>query len=649
MNSEEVFAIKIQKIVLRYIHLVAVFMALILITFAVVIQVIREQDYTRTDTLNIFDQVERLLNENTTELEEVEAEYTDECLKNAETIAYIIESDPTVLDDIEELRHIAEITNVDEIHLFNEQGVIYNGTHPEYYNMSVNDGEQIGFFKQMLNDKSLKLVQELGPNTSNGSMTQYSAVWSRGGKFFVQVGMAQQNVQRVTEKNELSYIFSLLRVNSNVELYAVNKENGEIIGSTIAENAGKTLNDVGISLEKAISSPSGFHTRINGKLYFCMFEEYGDNYLGRVISFEGMYRSVISVTMILAFGIVIMALIMVFAVTRFINKEMIAGIHKINNELAEISSGNLDTRVDLQSCAEFSELSEHINDMIAVLLSETDKLSYILNKAELQIGVYEYNENMKTVRFTEKLAKILSLKDDEVSALSKDCTLFKEFIRRRIFDKVPDEEKIYRLDGEPEKYVKFEEYMIRNSTMGIIVDVTDDYNRRRRLESERDIDILTGLLNRSGLERRLKAMFASPDKLGFGALVMIDADGLKQINDKLGHDAGDIYLKSIGKALCSFGEKNSICARQGGDEYVLFLFGYESAAEVDDRIQRLSVLQNERTAKLNENETVHIRFSFGAEYLDGSGDYASLLKAADEKMYENKRRRKSENMEAAYS
>lgn len=632
---------KIKKIVLRYIRFVAIFMTLVLIAFAVVIQVIREQDYARSSTLNIFNQVERLLSENSAELAEVEKDYSDECLKNAETIAYIIESDPSVLESVDELRHIAEITNVDEIHLFNEQGVIFNGTHPEYYNMSVYDGEQIGFFKKMLDDKSMKLVQELGPNTSNGSMSQYSAVWSRSGQFFVQVGMAQENVQRVTEKNELSYIFSLLRVNSSVELYAVNKESGEIIGSTIADNTGKTLDDFGISLEKAISSPSGFHAWINGKLYFCMFSERGDNFLGRVISFEEMYRSVVSVTMILAFGIVVMELILVVAVTRFINKEIITGIQNINGKLTEISSGNLDARVNLRSCAEFSELSEHINDMIASLLSETDKISYILNRAELQIGVYEYNENMKTVRFTEKLAKILSLEYAEVCKLSMDCALFKEYIREHIFDKVSDEEKIFYLSGETEKYVKFEEYIIRNSIMGIIMDVTDDYNRRKKLETERDIDVLTGLLNRSGLERRLKTLFSSPDKLGCGALVMIDADGLKQINDKLGHEAGDAYLKSIGEALRSFEEKNSICARQGGDEYVLLLYNYDSNAEVDKQIQRLYDIQNDRVAKLKENTTVPIKFSFGAIPLDGTDNYTSLLKTADEKMYENKRRRKS--------
>lgn len=400
------------------------------------------------------------------------------------------------------------------------------------------------------------------------------------------------------------------------------------------------MDDIGIPLEKAISSTSGFHVNIDGKLYFCMFADRGGNFLGRVISFEGMYRSVINVTMTLAVGIVVTVLILVIAITRFTNRKIIKGIDHINGDLAEISSGNFDARADVRNCDEFSELSDHINDMIASVLSGTDKISYVLNKAELQIGVYEYNENMKTVMFTEKLAKILSLEDSEIQELSEDCVLYKEYISEKIYDRVSGEENVYQIFGETEKYVKFEEFTVHNSTLGIVMDVTEDYIRRRQLEAERDVDSLTGLLNRNGLDRRLETMFKFPEKLGCGALVMIDADGLKQINDKLGHEAGDAYLKSIADALRSFGEKNCICARQGGDEFVMFLYNYGSNAEVEKQLQRLSDIQHNRSARLNEEKTVPIKFSFGASFIGGSGDFAALLKNADDKMYESKRMRK---------
>ena len=94
-------------------------------------------------------------------------------------IAYIIQEKPSILEDIEELKQIAAMVEVDEIHFFDKSGRIYAGTHPEYYDYTFDSGEQIGFFKPMLKDYSLKLVQKITPNTAEGKMMQYSAVWRK--------------------------------------------------------------------------------------------------------------------------------------------------------------------------------------------------------------------------------------------------------------------------------------------------------------------------------------------------------------------------------------------------------------------------------------------------------------------------------------
>lgn len=633
---------KIKSIVVKHLRVIAIIMLLAIIIMMLFIQIFREQQLSCANAHDMFLQIEKLLEENSEELESLRAEYSDECLKNAETIAYIIQSDPEILDDLDGLRHIAEITNVDEVHFFNRDGVIYNGTHPEYYNMSVNDGEQIGFFKQMLDDKSLKLVQPITPNTANGSMIQYSAVWSPNGQFFVQVGMRQESVLKVTEKNETSYIFSLMKVSSDVDLYSVDPESGEIIGSTVGGAAGKNLSDIGISFQKATTDTDGFHARVNGKISFCIFDECGGMLIGRVIAAGTMYSGALTGIALLALGIIIVTIIMMIAIVRFINREIITEIDGINEKLEQITDGNLDECVDASNCLEFNELSTHINDMITSLLASTDKISYVLDRADLQIGVYEYNEKMKSVRFTKKVPKILSLSGEEVERLSGDCALFKEYIRAAIFDCVSPEEKIFRLYGETEKYVRFEEFSSNNSILGIIMDITDNFNLRRQLEIERDIDALTGLLNRRGLDSRLESMFRYPEKLGCGALVMIDADGLKAVNDNYGHDAGDEYLRAIARALSSLGSKNCLCARQGGDEFVLFLHNLEKEAQVEEYLKKLSELQSGLVAEVVKGETVPLRFSFGAQRLSGTSDYGALLKSADEKMYENKRSRKME-------
>ncbi len=174
------------------------------------------------------------------------------------------------------------------------------------------------------------------------------------------------------------------------------------------------------------------------------------------------------------------------------------------------------------------------------------------------------------------------------------------------------------------------------------MDITTEYVRRRQLEINCEVDPLTGLLNRRGLASRFESLFNCPDKLGHGALVMLDADGLKKINDELGHEAGDAYLKSISEILISFNSPNCISARYGGDEFILFIHNLENDSQVDAYLQKLADIRRETKAEVAPDKIVPIRFSFGASFLSDTLEPAALIKNADEEMYSNKRRRKQQ-------
>ena len=124
----------------------------------------------------------------------------------------ILEKNPKARYDRDELRKIAKF-EVDEIHIIDERGEIVSGTHPRYYGYNFDSGEQIRFFKPMLNDKGMKMVQGIKPNTAENKLMQYSAMWNSTGEFIVEVGFEPVNVSKVTAKNELPYIFSQLCVN----------------------------------------------------------------------------------------------------------------------------------------------------------------------------------------------------------------------------------------------------------------------------------------------------------------------------------------------------------------------------------------------------------------------------------------------------
>lgn len=626
----------LRNIISHYMRHVTFVLVAFLLAVILYFQFAHEQKLALETAGETFYQIGQLLERNQKELEETKTAYRQTCQHNAEAIAYIIEDNPSVLDSVEELKRIAKMMEVDEIHIFDTTGRIYAGTHPEYYDYTFDSGEQMGFFKPLLTDKSLCLVQEITPNTAEAKLMQYSALWSKSGAFIVQVGMEPVNVLKATEKNELSYLFSLFRVNPHANYYAVGSS-GEIVGSTDLASVGKKLSDIGIDLDQIAVGTTSFHARVNGVNSYCVFREKSGNYIGRVLSCREMYRSIPPITAVIAVCLITIALILSHIVTKYMNLYVVEGIRSVNEKLHSITQGNLDEMIDIQNSVEFSELSSYINRMKQSLLDNNKKMSYVLSKTNMYIGVYEYNHHMKRVRITQHVPRILCLEPEEAEALSADYRQFQAFITALRENPVEGETNVYSLK---ERYIKLEELDKENEIFGVVIDVTEEIRRRRKIEAERDYDLLTGLYNRRGLEIRLSALFGEPEALGCSAVVMIDADNLKTINDTYGHDAGDIYLKEIAALLRDFGPKSCVSARLGGDEFLLFLYRYGSGQELADTIALLTDLQHNSYADLNDQVRVPLQFSFGCSLTGQSADYEKLMKEADEKMYENKKKRK---------
>lgn len=636
----------LKKIISRYLTLTTLIFVIIILAVTVCIQINMEENRAYDSSIRTFSQIEQLLDRNHKELEEITESYNKTCLHNAEVIARIIEGDPDVLDNVEELKKIAEAVEVDEIHIFDQNGCIYTGTHPEYYGYTFDSGEQMNFFKPMLEDRSLQLVQEIMPNTAEGKIMQYSALWSKSGEFIVQIGMEPVSVMKVTEKNRLSYIFSLFRVNTEVNYYAIDADTQEIVGSTVLDDVGKSLTDIGLTLDAVKNKKKGFHANVNGQRSFCIFKESDGTWLGRIISDRELYQRIPSFTALLAICLVVIAIALICGIKKYMNKYVINSIDVINDKLCLITKGNLDERVRVNSSLEFQELSNYINAMVKSLLDNNKKMSYVLSKTNMYIGVYEYIKYSNKVRFTEYIPKILCLDDAKMQQLSSDYRIFRSFIDKIYAHPVADEEGIYQLDSLPVRYLKLEELEDENEIFGVVIDVTEEVLQRQKMKFERDNDLLTGLYNRRGLDTCLSGLLSCPEKLGHSALVMIDADGLKTVNDTYGHEKGDLYLKEISGVLKNFAPGNSIAARQSGDEFILFLYDYKSGDDLLHALRELACLQEHSSVALDSGLIIPLRFSFGYCLTENAADYQELIKRADEKMYHNKRKRKAEMREA---
>jgi diguanylate cyclase (GGDEF)-like protein len=148
-----------------------------------------------------------------------------------------------------------------------------------------------------------------------------------------------------------------------------------------------------------------------------------------------------------------------------------------------------------------------------------------------------------------------------------------------------------------------------------------------------DTDGLTGVSNRRSFERALEREVARAARTGEQlALVLLDIDHFKQLNDRHGHQVGDRVLRSTGAALIASSRDFDTAARYGGEEFVVLLPGC-GAAEAVAAAERL------RAAIAAAGGDVDVTASAGVATLPhNASDASGLVRAADEALYESKRR-----------
>lgn len=589
----------------------------------------------------VFTQIEQILFDNHQELIQIEAEHSRSCIESAKLVAQMISYNPEALTQADELAGILEIAQVDEIHLFDKSGEIVVSTRSEYLGYTMESGEQISFFAPMLKDKSLQLCQDVMPNTAESRLMQYAAVWSADGEHIVQIGLEPTRVMEVTKKNELSYIFSLLTVGYDTDLYAVDAQTGDIKGSTDYDMVGKNIYRVGFEKDDFKKLERGFSATVKDTSSYCIFTKIDNVLVGRVCTKASLNQSVILYSLIIALCVLVVSAIMLRAMLKSLNYLVIEQISGVNEALEDITKGDLRREVNAKYSKEFKELSTHINEMKKSITLSTDKLSYILDSINGLMGIYEYNINSGGVKFIKNIKKVLSIDSNKKSELAKDYKVFEEYLNQIKANVVYKDELIYGLPGK-NRYVKIKQIRVGDEVFGIIMDATEDVIERQRLQEERDVDSLTGLLNRRGLERALDEVFANPREVQYGVLFMIDADGLKSINDVYGHECGDLYLKKVGNILKTAFEGKSIVSRQGGDEYVLMCYGCETSEPLEEVIKKLKRLQNSETMFLPGGQEVNVKFSMGYDFCKlAVPDYHYLMSSADARMYEDKKKRKA--------
>ena len=173
--------------------------------------------------------------------------------------------------------------------------------------------------------------------------------------------------------------------------------------------------------------------------------------------------------------------------------------------------------------------------------------------------------------------------------------------------------------------------------VSVFNDITERWRKDERIRHLALHDPLTDLANRQLLTDRLSQLITQtarePRRL---ALMFLDLDQFKHVNDTLGHDVGDELLVQVAHKLQALVRQNDTVARLGGDEFIILLdnpLNQDDVAQIADRI-----VATIRAPVVLQGQTVQIGASIGiALYPDGGATPAALIQSADTAMYASKR------------
>ena len=340
-----------------------------------------------------------------------------------------------------------------------------------------------------------------------------------------------------------------------------------------------------------------------------------------LLAFSSRVREVLLATILLTLVLSVLGSLLVSA-------RLARPINRLYREVIDAQEKKTFPRLSRTAIREVDRFAETITQLNKELVTNSTKFLRIMDMASVEIGGYELRTDTGSVFVTDNFFSLLGKPEMQGEPLS--VRRFEEVLKG-IREKNPSDRTaegdelltIQQPDGV--RYIMLRSTIEGHAKIGLAEDVTAAVLERKRIEHERDHDILTGLYNRQAFNRVCTELFAAPERMGVAALMMMDLDNLKHINDTYGHDWGDQYIRRTGQCLRDNTPAGTVCARLSGDEFLVLFHGYRSRDAVREKIDCLTKAMQQSVALLPSGNALHISLSGGiAWYPDDGQDWETL-------------------------
>lgn len=287
------------------------------------------------------------------------------------------------------------------------------------------------------------------------------------------------------------------------------------------------------------------------------------------------------------------------------------------------------TRID-----EIDELIDAIEGLSSDVAAAAARISNILEVSGIPLGVFEYVVDMQKVFCSRTLFELMQLPSPEEDYCYLDVDEFTDIMNMLKREEHHNDGILYSVaihDGR--RWLRLKQ--VREDSgdvIGVLTDVTMDVLERKKLEKERNYDLLTEIYNRRAFREHVETLLSAAGGKPM-AFVMWDLDNLKYVNDTYGHEEGDRYIRRFADYLRTLERYGAVVERHSGDEFMaVFPNGskkeqYGHITEFMDKMKRITLQQQ-------DGYRLPLRASAGvAWYPEQGGDFDTLVRYADFAMY----------------
>lgn len=634
---EDIF---MQKIFIRYTFAImtAAILLIFFINFIVTLHSLESQQFNTFQTKT--DQIIHTLEMNQEELEIIGENLDEDYLTRAKAAAYVLDREDDLSLNVKEMKYLANLLNVDEVHVIDENGIIVAGSVSQYIGIDMADHKQTRAFLALLesDDENAYLIQDSQPNAAENKVMQYVGVVRKAKKGVVQVGFKPTRQMEAQARNTYDSIFTLFPADVGEEFFIIDGTTGTILGHS--NGLEQPFDAECYQLEQLEGCAQGDYLKgENGRIMYVTSTPYEGKLicaaLPRDVLFEKLWKQIFTTFLyLLLIEAVVLALL-----NHLVRQKAVNGIHQIMENLTAITNGHLDTEVHVGGNQEFEALSSGINTMVKSIVTSADRISAIIEISGIPLAAFEYERGLNHVFNTSGLKKLLGIPEQMAERFFSNSVLFDRYIREIMTDPISGETDIFRI--RESKYVRIHISESSGKYLGVVMDASSDIQKKQQMHYENTHDSLTGLCKFPYFKQLASETLRNMQEYQICAIVMLDLDYFKSINDTYGHDVGDAYLQSFSAVMQSMPQDHFLTARRSGDEFCMIIFGCSSHEEIIGYLDQFYEALKEHPAALGPEETKVISASSGFAWTsDPSGSIHKLLSQADEALYNIKRQTK---------